>query len=260
MGWLRDWRRRQVLARTELDEARWARALAADPVFAGLSSEERARLRGLAILFLHEKALEPTGGLVLDADQALALAAVACLPILNLGLDWYRGWSAVVVYPQGFIARHEYTDAAGVHHVVRKPLAGEAWERGPVILSWDDLLGSRGLDGFHVALHEFAHKLDMLTGEPNGLPPLHRGMSVRRWAAVFTEAYADLCARADAGEHTALDPYAAEAPEEFFAVASEAFFETPEMLAGCYPAVYEQLRAFYRQDPLGRLRGMGNGE
>lgn len=256
MGWWRDWRRRRRLARLSCPPAEWAAALAGQPVLAGLSAAQNARLRDLALLFLHEKAIEPVGELQLDAPARLRLAAVACLPILELGLDWYDGWSAVVVYPGSFMAQQEFTDEAGVVHHVRRPLAGEAWERGPLILSWDDVLDSDALDGFHVVLHEFAHKLDMLNGEANGLPPLHRGMSVRAWAQAFGAAYEDLCDRVDAGEDTPLDPYASDSPEEFFAVASEAFFELPAMLVAEYPQVYAQLAQFYRQEPRRRLGGL----
>lgn len=252
MGWLRNWRRRRVLARSALDARDWHGACQGQALLAGLDAQEDARLRELAVLFLHEKSLEAAGGLELTPPMGLRLAAAACLPILNLGLDWYRGWTAIVLYPGEFMARQEYTDEAGVVHHVRRPLVGEAWERGPVILSWSDVLDSDAADGFHVVIHEFAHKLDLLTGEANGLPPLHRGMSVRRWAAVFSAAYEDLCARVDAGEDTPIDPYASDSPGEFFAVVSEAFFETPAVLAGEYPEVYAQLSAFYRQDPLAR--------
>ena len=101
----------------------------------------------------------------------------------------------------------------------------------------------------NVVIHEFAHKLDMLNGPPDGLPPLHEGMRRQDWAGAFEPAYEDFCARVDDGEETAIDPYAAEHPAEFFAVTSEVFFETPDILQAEYPAVYAQLRLFYRQDP-----------
>lgn len=253
MGWLRDWRRRRVLARAEPDLATWHAACAGQAVLAGLSADESARLRQLATLFLHEKTFEAAADLTLTAPMRWRIAAVACLPVLNLGLDWYDGWSAIVVYPGEFMARQEYTDEAGVVHTLRRPLIGEAWERGPVILSWADVLDSEtAADGFNVVIHELAHKLDLLGGEANGLPPLHRGQSVRQWADTFTRAYDDFCARVDAGEQTAIDPYASDSPGEFFAVLSEAFFELPEVLAREYPDVHARLKDFYRQDPLAR--------
>ena len=138
-------------------------------------------------------------------------------------------------------------------HSVHRPLIGEAWERGPVILSWADILDTLDEPGLNVVIHEMAHKLDMLTGEVNGLPPLHPGMKIEDWSRAFNAAYEQLCRDADRGRPTALDPYAAESPGEFFAVISEAFFETPGRVAETWPAVYEQLRMFYRQNPLARL-------
>ena len=122
-----------------------------------------------------------------------------------------------------------------------------------MILSWADVEAGQERDGYNVVIHELAHKLDMLDGAANGCPPLHAGMSPQRWAAVFSAAYDDLCRRVDAHEETAIDPYASESPAEFFAVASESFFERPDLLQADYAELYEQLVAFYRQDPLARL-------
>ena len=181
--------------------------------------------------------------------------------VLNLGIEYYEGWSDIIVYPDEFVPEHEYTDEAGVVHTVREARAGEAWLSGPVILSWADVALSRGDEGVNVVIHEFAHKLDMLNGDANGFPPLHKGMSRAAWSQAFERSYADFCQRVDAGELTDIDPYAAESPGEFFAVLSEAFVETPEVVAGEYPDVYAQLQAFYRQDPLGRVgrRGVSRG-
>ncbi len=250
---LKRWRRRRLLRHARLPPGQWETVVAGLPLLAGLTDGELDRLRDLAVVFLHEKSLEAVGELEVDATLRLAIAAQACLPVLNLGLDYYRGWHAVVIYPAGFLTRHEYTDAAGVVHAVHRPLVGEAWEQGPVILSLEDIEDAPELDGFNVVLHEFAHKLDMLNGEANGLPPLHCDMSVAAWARDLSAAYEDLCRRVDADRDTAIDPYAAESPEEFFAVVSEVFFEVPKLLASAYPAVYAQLGRFYRQDPRARL-------
>lgn len=219
----------------------------------GLSEESAARLGDLALLFLREKRLEPVQGLVLDERQRLILALQASLPVLELGLDWYRGWYAVILYPDEFVTVHENVDDAGVVWTAGEVRSGEAWEQGPVILSWPDVEAGRERDGYNVVLHEMAHKLDMRDGVANGRPPLHPGMSPRAWSDAFSAAYEDLARRADAGEDTPIDPYGAESPAELFAVCSEAFFELPDLLAGEYPRLYEQLRVFYRQDPLARL-------
>jgi len=247
------WRRRRVLRRVRLPADLWQAVLADLPVLAGLSADERTRLQELVILFLHEKSLDAAGGLELTQIMRLHIATRACLPILNLGLDYYRGWVSVIVYPDSFLVQHQYIDAAGVVHNERRLRAGEAWERGPLILSWADVAQTFPGEGVNVVIHECAHKLDMLTGTVNGLPPLHPGMPVTAWAQAFTAAYADLCGRVDENLDTAINPYASDSPAEFFAVASEAFFEIPRLLQAAYPAVYEQLRAFYRQDPGARM-------
>jgi len=144
-------------------------------------------------------------------------------------------------------------DEDGVVHEYDDEVMGEAWYGGPVLISWFDQ--AEDAEGINVVIHEFAHKLDMKSGDADGLPPLHAGMSRRRWIDVMSAAFGDFRRRVDAGEDTPLDPYGAEMPNEFFAVTSEAFFETPELLRSEYPEVYAQLRDFYRQDPLGKSAG-----
>jgi MtfA peptidase len=180
----------------------------------------------------------------------LHVAVQACILILNLGIEFYRGWSEIIVYPAEFVPRHQYTDEIGVVHQGDEAYAGEAWLRGPVILSWANVAGTEYPDGVNVVIHEFAHKLDMLNGSANGYPPLHRGMSRQAWVEAFGAAYKDLCARVDRREDTVIDPYASESPAEFFAVLSEAFFELPDLVQEEYPRVYAQLSQFYRQDPV----------
>lgn len=253
MAWLKNWRRRRVLQQRPIDSADWQAAVANLPLLDGLETGELQRLRELATLFLHEKHLEPVQGLELSEAMRLGLAAQAVLPILHLGLDWYDGWQSLVLYPGEFASRQEWTDEYGLVHARREIRSGEAWERGPVVLSWADVAASGSCDGYNTVIHELAHKLDYSNGAMDGCPALHAGMRVRDWRAAFEPAFEDLCRRTDAGEETALDPYAAEAPEEFFAVMSEHFFETPHLLQREYPAVYTQLRLFYRQDPAARL-------
>lgn len=252
MKWLRNWRRKSILRNTRLDEAAWEKTLAL-PIFAGLTLSERTQLKDWAVLFLHDKTIFGAAGLIIDERIRLTIASQACLLILNLDPDWYRGWSEIIVYPDQFVPHREYTDEHGIVHESRYPMLGEAWLSGPVILSWADVAHAATVDGTNVVLHEFAHKLDMLNGDANGLPPLHGEMRVRDWSGVFKPAYEDFCRRVDAGEETAIDAYAAESPAEFFAVLTEVFFETPRLLDNEYPLVYAQMRGFYRQDPVTRL-------
>lgn len=249
--------RRLTRERARYGPSDWAAAWGRLPLLQGLDGETTARLRDLALLFLRDKGLEPVQGLELTAPMRLRLALQACLPILELGLDWYRGWYALVIYPAEFLTEHEQMDEHGLVWTRSELRSGESWDQGPVILSWADVEAGQARDGYNVVIHELAHKLDLRDGAVNGRPPLHPGMSGEVWARVFGAAYEDLCRRDEAGEETSLDPYACESPAEFFAVASEAFFEIPDLLAGAYPEVYQQLRAFYRQDPGARLGASG---
>ena len=253
MGIFKNWLRKRVLARHVIPAPAWLAAIKGLPLLVGLDAEALERLRGLASLFLHEKSLEPVQGLALTEAMRIHLAAQAVLPILNLGIDWYDGWKSIVLYPGEFATRQEWTDEYGLVHTRREIRIGEAWQRGPVVLSWADVAASGGCEGYNAVIHELAHKLDYSSGSVNGCPALHDGMRVRDWRAAFEPAYENLRKRIDRGEDTALDPYATEAPEEFFAVMSEHFFETPGLLKREYPAVYEQLKLFYRQDPAERL-------
>jgi hypothetical protein len=250
---LRNWRRNRILSRAQLDDGLWSSTVARVPFLRVMSEAELASLRELGILFLHEKHFSAAGGLQLTEPMRFFVAAQACMLVLELGLEYYRGWSEIVVYPAQFVPRHQHMDELGVVHQGDEPYAGEAWLHGPVILSWADIQGSLWADGVNVVIHEFAHKLDMLNGAANGYPPLHRGMSREAWSRAFGAAYLDFCARVDGRADTLIDPYASENPGEFFAVLSEVFFETPAVVRDEYPAVYEQLRQFYRQDPIQRM-------
>ena len=241
MGWLTEWRRRRVLAKHRIDDGLWERATR-PLTFLPRSS----KLRQLALLFLAEKQLVGAHELEVTDLMRVSIAAQACLPILELGLDWYAGWHGVVVYPGDFRVRRREIDEDGVVHEWEDDLAGEAMPGGPVVLSWDAAAHDPAIN---VVIHEFAHKLDMLNGDADGVPPLHAGMDRRAWLAVFEEAYEGFCDAVERGKDTWLDPYAAEHPSEFFAVVSEAFFREPRETKRRYPAVYDQLARFYRQDP-----------
>ena len=247
------WRRERILGRSTLDESLWRTVTGRYSFMRSLDRAERARLHDLVILFLHDKAIVGAAELDMCDEMRIGIAAQACMLILNLDLDWYRGWTEVIVYPDEFVAEYEYVDEAGVAHQVREPMSGESWLAGPVILSWADTEQADTGSGYNVVIHEFAHKLDMLNGDANGFPPLHADMSRAAWSAAFESAYTDFCERVDRNRETIIDSYAAENPAEFFAVLSEAFFEIPGAVRGEYPEVYGQLAAFYRQDPVTRL-------
>jgi Mlc titration factor MtfA (ptsG expression regulator) len=217
-----------------------------------LNPAQRRRLRILCGEFLAGKRFVGARGFPVDDRMRLLIAILACLPALELGLSALRNVRDVVIYSGTFLVDREGEDEAGVVHSEQAEMAGEAWEQGPVILSWGDFVAhaaSQGLDE-GLVLHEFVHKLDMLSGSANGMPPLHRDMDGRAWSGDFQQAYDALCDEVDRGMEPALDPYGAQSPAEFFSVSCEAFFLAPQTLREAYPAVYAQLAAFFRQDPL----------
>lgn len=224
----------------------WHEACAAVPWAQALSAAARLRLRALATQFLHEKTITPLAGLELDAAQRTRLAILCCLPLLRYGRNGLAGWSQLLVYPEAFRVQRSHVDAAGILHEWDDELIGEAWEHGPLVLSWADVQSD--LDdphaGFCVAVHEMAHKLDALDGAMDGTPLLPRDWQ-REWARDFQQAYDAFCRHVDAGGDTAIDPYAAESPEEFFAVLSEYHFSAPERLRAQMPRVAAHLQRLY---------------
>ncbi len=250
---LHRWWWQRLLRRQRIPARLWKRLLASVPALASLDRAEAHRLRELASLFLHQKTLVGANGFAVDEQQRALIAAQASLLVLNLGLDWYSGWSEIIIYPEPFIVRHPQRDEAGVVHDESQQLGGEAWGRGPVILAWSEIDPSlQHRRGHNVVLHEFAHKLDLLDGAANGIPPLHAGFKAAEWAEAFTQAYGEL-ARGHHYRGVGIDPYAGSSPAEFFAVMTELFFVDPLHLQRELPRVYEVLRRFYRQDPVRRV-------
>jgi len=255
MRLFREARRRRLLGERLLDDEAWGCLVEQHPVLEGLDSGELERLKGLTTVFLHEKTFEAAEGLELEAHMMAVISLQASLPVLNLGLDWYRNWKTVVVVPRQFDQEHREIDSNGVVHEWTEVDLGESWDKGPVVLSWDDVEASGWADGFNVVVHEAAHRLDLLDGAVNGRPALHEEIDPEEWKSVFTAAFGDLEQRVRRRRRTAVDPYALENPGEFFAVTSELFFERPRALEREYREVYRLLAAFYRQDPARRLRG-----
>ena len=237
----------------------WQATRDALPFLDRLSDDESARLRALTAQFLAQKEFTSAGGLELTDAMCVSIAVQGCLPILNLGLDCYRDWVGIIVYPDEFVIPRSVEDEFGVVHEYDDIASGEAWEGGPLLISWQD--AQMAGEGYNVVIHEFAHKLDMLTGAANGIPPLPRGLSRAEWEDTLLAAYDDFCTQVDAMEAhwerssedlsdtLPFDPYAAEHPGEFFAVLSETFFEQPEVLRDVYPELYALFVRFYRQDP-----------
>jgi len=220
------------------------------PWLRALDDGRDARLRELSTRFLHEKTITPIGELTLDDTQRVSLAALCCLPLLEFGAEGLRGWSQLIVYADAFRVNRTHEDAAGVMHEWEDELIGEAWESGPLILSWADVVADceDPNAGFCVAAHEMAHKIDALDGEFDGTPPLPRPWQ-KEWARDFQAAYDKLARQVDRGRRTVIDGYAAEAPEEFFAVVTEYHFSDPRTLRTEMPQVAAHLERFYGPSP-----------
>lgn len=241
---------RRALGKREppaIPDSLWQETLATLPFIARLSAHEQSRLRELSARFLAEKEFTGVGGLVIDDRICLTIAVQACLPILKLGLEWYDDWVGIIVYPDEFVIPRSIADEDGIVHEYDETASGEAWEGGPVLVSWHDvqLAGT----GYNVVIHEFVHKIDMRNGEADGVPPLPDRAATARWQKTLLAAYEDFCNEVDAAdvhdEETEIDPYASENPGEFFAVIAETFFENPGLVAHKYPALFEEFSAFF---------------
>ncbi|HYG46003.1 MAG TPA: M90 family metallopeptidase [Bordetella sp.] len=249
----------------------WAQVLHAHPFLSVLDPAEREQLQARAAWLLASKNLNGARGLELSDFMRLSIAAQAALPILNLPPALYEGWDEIIVYPEGFSIPRVHQDDVGVVHEYDEAAAGEAWDGGPVILSWADALPSG--TAFNVVIHEFAHKLDLRSGRADGMPELgaHTGLNARTWRRVLDDSLDRFIAALDAVEaaipadvdpesevadawygQLPLDPYAAADEAEFFAVSSEHFFVDPAPLAQALPEWYALLQAYYRQDPVAR--------
>ncbi len=252
LGWFKWLGGRPQTSMSEDELALWRQALAAVPILQGLSDTEQTTLIGLGQQLLKRKTLTLIG-VELSRRQQAVLALQAALPILHLGLDWYRGFHEIIIIPEPVTRRQEVQDEFGLVSEFEEENAGESWPQGPLVLAWSELQQDGDWDGFNLVIHELAHKLDMLGGEADGAPPLPGQMSSQLWQQAFQTAFDALCQQLDRDEVTDIDPYAAEHPAEFFAVSCECFFTDPLRLQQVYPAVYRQLSQFFSQDPAQRF-------
>jgi Mlc titration factor MtfA (ptsG expression regulator) len=245
----RSWRRAQ-LRRQPLPSA-WRRMLRRRvPLVARLPADLQLRLKGLMQVFLAEKPIIGCAGLTVTEEMRVVIAAQACLPLLGRTRDYYPKLSQVLLYPGAFVVDRPAPLPGGVQLEQRRALAGESWTQGQVILSWQDVL--RGAadadDGQNVVVHEFAHQLDQVKGFANGAPPLPGREDYARWSAVMQAEYEALGARVSRGESGLLNAYGATDPAEFFAVASEHFFEQGALLRAAHPVLYRELAGYYGVD------------
>lgn len=249
----------------------WRQVLDTHPFLAALDADETAQLLARSAWLLASKTINGARGLEVSDFMRLSIAAQASLPILNLTPTLYEGWDEIIVYPAGFRIPRKQMDEDGVMHEYLEDAAGEAWEGGPLVLSWEDTQLSEG--GFNVVIHEFAHKLDLQSGLADGMPSLaaHGDLTPREWRRILDDSLDRFIAAVDAVEaaiphdvdpesaeadawygRLPLDPYAATDEAEFFAVSSEHFFVDPYPMAESLPEWFGLLRAYYRQDPLAR--------
>src|SRR6202162_214890 len=251
---IRKWKRKRALASSAIRQPLWREALEPLSSIAVSTDAELARLRELVVMFLSEKSIVGGGNFELTPVMRVAIAIQACVLILNLDPRYLDGWENVIVYPDQFVTDLEFEDDAGVVHRRTEPLAGEAVLGGPVVLSWPDVEAGADWDnaGMNLVIHEFAHKLDMRSGDANGCPPLPAEMPPRSWQKAMSAAFEHFRARVEKGEETAIDSYASDSPAEFFAVLSEVFFADPTLLLHESPKTYELFSWFYKQDPASR--------
>jgi Mlc titration factor MtfA (ptsG expression regulator) len=244
LSWLNPFRTRAQ----RLDDTLWREAVSATRLVADRSTTELRLLRDHVERFLARIAITPVHGLELDARQRVQLAIQACVPLIYLSPGCLGHWHELVVYPGQFrVRRHHHDDDTSVVTERDDELAGESWSHGPVIVSWADVQQdlAEPFEGFNVLIHEIAHKIDMADGEGDGIPPLSGLQRRRRWKDVMGRAYATHLAEVEAGVETVIDPYAAESPDEFFAVACEYYFSAPAVLAEQWPAVHAELAEYF---------------
>ena len=221
------------------------------PFYAKLPPEDQRELQGAIQIFLAEKHFEGCAGLEITDEIRVTIAAQACLLLLHRENDDYPRLETILVYPSAYMAPSAEELPGGLVEEGLSARLGEASPHGVVVLSWDDVRrGAADIhDGHNVVLHELAHQLDQEDGASQGLPVLERPSTYVAWARVLGGAYAELRDEIARGQSTVLDAYGATNPAEFFAVATECFFEKPQALQRRHPELYEQLKQFYRQDP-----------
>lgn len=220
-------------------------------VYKKLPMPLRLQLRKLIKQFLHQKHFTGAGGLEISDEIRVTIAAEACMLVLNRSSHVYPQLRYIIVYPTTFVVQRGNTDFTGVVDHGSRNLLGESWQAGKVILAWDSVQrGARNfLDGQNVVLHEFAHQLDSETGSANGAPLLGGASSYSIWASVLSGEFKQLQAASRKSKRSLMDHYGASNPAEFFAVATETFFEKPRQMAKDHVELFSILKSYYRIDP-----------
>ena len=248
--WIPRWRMKRAIAAPFPDE--WVEILERNiGVYPRLPMPLRLQLRKKIKQFLHKKHFSGAGGLQVTDEMRVTIAAQACMLQLNRGGALYPRLKYIIIYPTTFVVSRKETDTSGVSGESRRALLGESWDRGKVILAWDNVLhgACNFVDGRNVVLHEFSHQLDTEDGSADGAPLLAGESSYRSWAAAMSGEYRVLQRKARRGGKTLIDRYGATNPAEFFAVATETFFEKPRRMAEHHAELFKVLRDYYRIDP-----------
>ena len=222
------------------------------PYFRQMPADLQLQLKQHIQVFLAEKEFIGCNGVEITDEIRITIAAQACLLLLNRKTNFYPKLQSIVVYPRAFIKEHKSVQANGVLHTQKTVLAGESWDYGKVVLSWQDTIEGAQIpdDGHNVVIHEFAHQLDQENGKANGAPILEKGQSYKCWSDVFSAQFKQLQMQAKTGTPSLFDYYGATNPAEFFAVASEVFFEKAKQFHYEHPKLYRQLTQYYQVDPI----------
>lgn len=257
MFFFKNMRRRRL--RQKPFPADWITILSRNvPYYNRLSPADRQELHGHIQVFLAEKYFEGCGGLAVSQEMKVTIAAQACILLLHRETDYYPRLVSILIYPNTYLAHHRERNGIGLVTEGIQHRQGESWAHGTVVLSWDTVRrgASDAQDGHNVVFHEFAHQLDIEDGRmADGSVSLPRGSMYSAWARILSREYDALKKDVAAGRPTVLDSYAASSPAEFFAVATECFFETPVLLKEKHPELYAELKLYYRQDPAAQVQG-----
>lgn len=222
------------------------------PYFRQMPTDLQIQLKQHIKVFLAEKTFVGCNGVEITDEIRITVAAQACLLLLNRKTDYYPKLQTILIYPRAFIKKQQRLNFNGVLHTQKVVLSGESWDFGKVVLSWQDTLDGAEIpdDGRNVVIHEFAHQLDQENGKANGAPILDKGQSYQCWSEVFSSQFEILRQHVRTGTPSIFDYYGATEPAEFFAVASEVFFERSKQFFNEHPKLYRQLTMYYRVDPV----------
>ena len=244
-------RRRNRLSAQQFPE-KWLTIISKNvPFYRLLPMEDQKELQRHILIFIGEKKFEGCGGLQITDEIKVTIAAQACILLLHRQTDYYPGLSSIIVYPQSYVVHQVKRLVGGVVVEGSDIRLGESWHRGAVVLSWDDIYRSATdiNDGQNIVFHEFAHQLDSSGAKGDGTPVLQSRSTYIAWARILQKDYNKLQREVRGNSGTLLNEYGAVNPAEFFAVATECFFEKPKELHRLHPELYEELKRFYQQDP-----------